>query len=108
MWNVVDPRDHVRIETQVTHAFRRTEPMEIDLFEQLAQQPVPPPPESLRRDVHQRLNRLLLIMHLGELLVRGTFYAAGHWLWGVLGLVVFTASGRFPESTKQPPRSVNE
>ena len=70
--------------------------MSFDLLEQLANEDVPPPPDSLKRDVHDRLNRALLFAHVIELLTQGLIYACGHLLRAGMGLVVYTLSGKFP------------
>jgi hypothetical protein len=69
--------------------------MSDDLFEQLATNDVPPPPETLHGDVHRRLNRVLLLMQVTEFLFQTMLYALMHFARGVLGLIVFTFSGRF-------------
>lgn len=67
-----------------------------DLLERLTQLKVPPAPKSLKRDVHHRLNRTLLVQQLVELALHGVLYASGHMLRGLLGLVAYTLTGKYP------------
>ena len=67
-----------------------------DLLERLTQLKVPPAPKSLKRDVHHRLNRTLLVQQLCELAIYGVLYACGHMLRGLLGLVAYTITGKYP------------
>lgn len=78
--------------------------MATDLFEQLATHEVPPPPESLDRDVHQRLNKTLLAVQIGEFMVRGTWHACWFFLEALLGALIFTLSGRFPTGPRDRSR----
>jgi hypothetical protein len=70
--------------------------MATDLFEQLATSDVPPAPETLDRDVHQRLNKALVWVQIGEFVVRGAWHACGYFCEAMLGALIFTLSGRFP------------
>lgn len=78
-----------------------------DLFSQLANSPVPPPPRNLERDVHQRVNRWLLGSHLLEVVTRAAPFALGHLANGFLAVGRFTATGKFapdpPPGGKKPP-----
>ncbi|MBA4020192.1 MAG: hypothetical protein C0483_23780 [Pirellula sp.] len=67
----------------------------MDLFEQLADVRVPPPPKSLVRHVHRRLNRWLLALHLVEFVIHVVPYAAGHFVRAVLGWLLLTISGEY-------------
>ena len=66
-----------------------------DLFERLAEVEVPPVPDNFDRDVHQRVNRVLLVVHFAELATKGMAFAAVHFLVATWGLLIFTFSGRF-------------
>ena len=66
-----------------------------DLFERLADVEVPPMPDNFDHDVHQRVNKALLVVHLAELATKGMAFAAGHFLAATWGLLIFTLSGRF-------------
>lgn len=67
-----------------------------DLLERLTQLKVPPAPKSLKREVHHRLNRTLLLQQIVELATYGVLYASGHLLRGLLGLVAYTLTGKYP------------
>lgn len=69
----------------------------MDLFEQLAEMRVPPPPKNLVRRVHRRLNRWLLALHLVEFVLQVVPYAAGHFIRAVWGWLLLTISGKYGE-----------
>lgn len=71
--------------------------MSVDLFEQLADQKVPPVPENFNRRVHQRLNKTLVVLHVAELMLRVLPYCALLFGRAVVGMISYTASGRYPE-----------
>jgi hypothetical protein len=66
-----------------------------DLFERLADVEVPPMPDNFDRDIHQRVNTALLVLHIAELATKGIAFAAVHFLTATWGLMIFTLSGRF-------------
>lgn len=70
--------------------------MSIDLFEQLAEQKVPPVPKNLSRRVHHRLNRALVVLHVAELMLRVLPYCAALFARAVVGMISYTAAGRYP------------
>lgn len=72
--------------------------MNHDILDRLAEREVPPLPANFDRSVHQRLNQVLLVGQVAELLFRTLPYALGHFGQGLLGAVVFTLSGQFPVS----------
>lgn len=65
-----------------------------DIFEQLAQLNVPPPPPQLDRAVHDRVNRSLVALHLADLLLRGMPWAMLHFGRAVIGLIGLTLRGK--------------
>jgi hypothetical protein len=76
--------------------------MSIDLFEQLAEQEVPPVPQTLSRGVHRRLNRALLVLHVVEFVLCALPYALVHFGRAVRGLFVQSISGRYPDDGDKP------
>ena len=76
--------------------------MATDFLEQLAEMEVPELPDHFDRQLHQRVNRSLLLQQLLELAVSGLPWAALQFARALLGLLVYTATGRFPED--KPPR----
>jgi len=65
-----------------------------DLFEQLAQNEVPPLPEQFDNEVHTRLNRVLLATHLAEFLLASAPFALARFARGFVDLIVYTATGK--------------
>ena len=72
-----------------------------NLLDQLQQSEVPPAPEEIRRDVHQRLNQWLLVAQTAELVLLGFGYAVLQFASAVLGLTNFTLAGKY-ELDKSP------
>lgn len=70
--------------------------MDNDWLAQLSQQAVPPPPASLERNVHQRVNRWLLGTHALELATRAAPEAVGQLAVAFAALARFTLTGKFP------------
>lgn len=71
--------------------------MATDLFEQLAETKVPPIPEALDQNIHQRLNLRLLVAHLMDLFLHGMPMVCFHFGRAVLGVIRFSLLGRFDE-----------
>jgi hypothetical protein len=70
--------------------------MPVDLFEQLAELPVPPapPPEAFDRAVHQRINDRLIVGQLLDFLLHGFGFAMTHFAKAILGLMRLTFTGK--------------
>ena len=68
--------------------------MSMDLWEQLAEREVPAPPPTFERQLHGRLNKALLALHLADLLLKGMAFAIGHFAQAVLHLLAVTCTGR--------------
>jgi hypothetical protein len=71
--------------------------MTTDFLEQLAQLEVPAVPQEFDRQLHQRMNRSLLAQQLLDLALSGLPWAAAHFAHALLGAIVFTATGRYPD-----------
>lgn len=65
-----------------------------DLLERLAETDVPPVPVELDREVHHRVNRMLLVAHLADLAVWGMLHALAQFARPVLHLFVLTLTGK--------------
>lgn len=78
--------------------------MSTDFLERLAEAEVPPPPGELTRDVHSRLNRVLLAVHLVDLALRGMACAVVQFARPVGHLLALTLTGR----VGAPPRPSSE
>jgi hypothetical protein len=75
--------------------------MSTDLFDQLAESPVPPPPPGFDGVVHQRLNRALAVGHVLDFAVRAIPFACAEFVRAIGGFVVFTVTGSFPKHKEQ-------
>ncbi|HWA97800.1 MAG TPA: hypothetical protein VG713_04885 [Pirellulales bacterium] len=76
----------------------------MDIFDQLSSVDVPPPPATLDRDVHCRLNHRLLTVQLVELFTQTAWFAFRHFARAFVGLCVFTVSGKYVEDRRDRPR----
>jgi hypothetical protein len=68
-----------------------------DLLESLSEDKVPVRPREITRQVHDRLNPLLLILQLSEFALRALPFAFFHFVSALAGSVIFTMTGRFPK-----------
>ncbi len=66
-----------------------------DVFELLAESDIPPPPPSFDRQLHERVNRSLLLVQLMDLVFGALPWAAMHLARAFMGLVTLTVSGKF-------------
>ncbi|NIL97342.1 MAG: hypothetical protein GTO53_07070 [Planctomycetales bacterium] len=64
-------------------------------FDQLAATEIPPPPENLNEAVHQRLNRILVVLHLCDLFLRALPAVALMFTQPVLAFFKYSVTGRF-------------
>ena len=82
--------------------------MATDLFEQLADLEVPPPPPvEFDRDLHQRLNQSLTTQHVFDLGLRALPFAALELMRAIAGFASLTITGTFPrvaEDREKPER----
>jgi len=78
--------------------------MSPNLFDRLAELDVPPPPVQFDQQLHQRVNRSLVVGQLVDLLVGAFPWAAGHFAKALLGAILFTVTGRYETDTKQQRR----
>jgi hypothetical protein len=66
-----------------------------DFLEELAVSPVPPPPDTFNRALHERLNRRLLAGHILDLALRGIGYCLVHFARALTGFFALTLTGAF-------------
>lgn len=66
-----------------------------DLLQSLANDEVPDRPEELGHEIHQRLNPLLMALHLAEFALQALPYAFFHFLRALLGACQFSLVGEF-------------
>lgn len=71
--------------------------MATDLFEQLGDMEVPPPPEAgeFDRQLHDRVNRSLVAGQFVDLAARGMPFAAVHFSRALVGLLAVTLTGNY-------------
>ncbi len=70
-------------------------PLNPQLFEKLAELPVPPPPPTLNRAVHERINGRLLTGQLLDLATSGFGFAVLHLGRAFGELIRLTVTGKF-------------
>jgi hypothetical protein len=73
-----------------------------DLFEQLAEENVPPPPVDFDRRLHRRLNKHLAVLHVVEFALLVLPYGVAWFGRAVLGFVQLTLTGRHEVRTTRP------
>jgi hypothetical protein len=73
--------------------------MAFDMWEQLAETPIPPAPETpaFDRGIAERINARLFWLHVVEFAVRTIPYALAHFMGGVLGFLTISLTGKYPE-----------
>lgn len=69
--------------------------MATDLLRSLANDDVPDRPHEMSQHVHQRLNPLLVTLHLAEFVLQALPYAFFHFLRALLGACLFSLTGEF-------------
>jgi hypothetical protein len=78
--------------------------MASDLFEQLADLPVPPAPSTLDRAIHKRINQRLLVGHFLDFATRGLGFALVHLARAFAELIRLTVTGKFESETRDGDR----
>lgn len=74
-----------------------------DIFDQLSDSPAPPPPPaSLDRHMHDRLNHVLAVLHVVEFFVRAVPYALFWFAHGIGGWVYVALTGRHVVEVRRP------
>jgi hypothetical protein len=69
--------------------------MATDLFERLAELDVPPPPAQFDDQLHDRVNRSLVMGQLMDLVFGAVPWAVVEFSRAVIGSVLFTLTGRY-------------
>ena len=75
-----------------------------DLLEQLADLEVPPPPAQFDAQLHERVNRSLVIWQLTDLVIGGLPWACLHFGRALVGLISYTLTGRYQSKPKNHRR----
>ncbi len=73
--------------------------MELDLFTELAEIPVPPVPADLDKEVHRRLNRVLLTSQLVEFCWQALPQAALAMFACLRAFLTFTITGKMTDKS---------
>lgn len=71
--------------------------MSDDFLERLADLELREPPAEFDRQLHERMNRSLLVQHIVDLAVGAFPWAMVHFVQAVAGLVRYTVTGRFDD-----------
>ena len=71
------------------------------LLDDLSKSEVPPPPDQFSRQLHERLNRTLVVMHFVDLILRGIPWATIKFMRPALALLKYTVSGRFEDQSRR-------
>ncbi len=78
--------------------------MSTDLFERLADAPVPPPPaeQVFDRAVHERINQRLFAWQIIDFALKGFGFGIVHFAKALAGLVRLTFTGKFEDPKNRP------
>ncbi len=77
--------------------------MKRDVLKQLADTVIPPVPPEFDRSVHDRLNTVLIVEHLFDLLLRGVPFTVAHFAEAFGDLIATSLGGaRGKETPRQP------
>jgi hypothetical protein len=71
-------------------------PVMKDFLEQLAEIEVREPPPEFNRQLHQQVNRTLIVQQVFDLFAGAIVYSAKHFLQAAIGWLFMTVTGRFP------------
>jgi hypothetical protein len=78
--------------------------MATNLFDQLAELEVPPPPAQFDKQLHERVNQSLVVSHLVDLAFKGLPWALLHFARAFVGFIAFTLTGRYETNSKNGRR----
>jgi hypothetical protein len=74
-----------------------------NLLDQLAREPVPPPPRSLPVEVHRRINERLVTQHLMDFVVRALPTALLEFLLALLNAIWYSMLGTDWKTNRNSP-----
>jgi len=74
--------------------------MATDLFDQLADLDVPPPPARFDQQLHERVNRSLVIGHLVDLFFGAVPLAIVHFGRALVATLLYTLTGHYETKPK--------
>ncbi len=68
-----------------------------DFLDRLANMEVHEPPSDFNRQLHERVNRTLVIQHVIDFFVGAIAWSAVQFFHATIGWLVFTIMGKFPD-----------
>ena len=75
--------------------------MATDLFDHLAEDHIPEPPDSFDQEFHARLNRTLLTVQTFEMCIRALPWLLRYFSQAVVGALLFTMTGQYEQIDKR-------
>jgi hypothetical protein len=78
--------------------------MASDLFERLADLPVPPVPPAFDRSVHERINKRLVVGQFLDVATRGFAFAIVHFARALAELLKVSVTGKFESGSQEGSR----
>ena len=76
--------------------------MATDLFDHLAEENIPEPPDGFDQEFHERLIRTLLTVQTFEMCIRALPWFFRHFGQAVVGAIRFTMTGQYEDTTNKP------
>ena len=74
--------------------------MATDLFDHLAEDNIPEPPDGFDQEFHARLNRTLLTIQTFEMCIRALPWFLRYFSQAVVGAIRFTMTGQYEDPEK--------
>jgi hypothetical protein len=78
--------------------------MATNLFDRLADLEVPPPPAQFDKQLHERVNRSLVVSQMVDLAVNGLPWALLHFGRAFVAFIAFTLTGRYETTNRRDLR----
>jgi len=75
-----------------------------NLLDQLAELDVPPPPAAFDAELHDKVNRAIVTTQIADLVVSALPYAIAEFFRALVGLAIFTVTGRYDSKSKDQRR----
>ena len=78
--------------------------MSPNLLDQLAELDVPPPPAAFDAELHDKVNRAIVTTQIADLVVSALPYSIAEFFRALVGLAIFTVTGRYDSKSKDQRR----
>jgi hypothetical protein len=75
-----------------------------NLLDQLAELDVPPPPAAFDAELHDKVNRAIVTTQIADLVVSALPYAIAEFFRALVGLAIFTVTGRYDSKSNDQRR----